>query len=293
MVDNQPYEIVTRQMIERFGEGLRETDPDHKAWGSVWLVDPFPAAAPDDPSADIDGMGILPLLLKLFTAMRGQSNFQAQGLLGENAQLTTLSRMTIAPVRSIEPYQQTALASAPLGGFGGVIDEQLREHDYLLGRRNCQDFLKSTFVMRRGDMKNNPIFSCVVSDGDSNERIPIIPLCGTAAEDCELPDWPSYRAVSIPLIAADMSKNVAIRSEKALDVVFTNTGIKDLINAVLGATSAKSKVDVSAMSRAGFHLPGVTDILSYDAIVLALSLLIAKVVDSVISNLLSTIFPKV
>ena len=46
-----------------------------------------------------------------------------------------------------------ALAFVVLAGFAGFVHEQLRMHDYQLGRRNCQKFLADHFHLH----VDNPI----------------------------------------------------------------------------------------------------------------------------------------
>jgi hypothetical protein len=66
---------------------------------------------------------------------------------GENLKLTSdpgvASRWVIAP-STHEPGTEP-LAGALLGAFGGFVAQRFREHDYQLGRRNCQRFLTRYF----------------------------------------------------------------------------------------------------------------------------------------------------
>jgi len=71
---------------------------------------------------------------------------------------------------------QVALAGSGTssdGGFGGFLDRQFREHDFKLGRRNCQEFLRTW-----------------TESAFTKGRTPVIPLFGSAARDIPLPDWP-------------------------------------------------------------------------------------------------------
>ena len=49
-----------------------------------------------------------------------------------------------------------------LGGFGGFLHESFRHHDYLLGRRNAQAFLRWNFALP----ESNPLFAGVPIDKD-------------------------------------------------------------------------------------------------------------------------------
>jgi len=91
-----------------------------------------------------------------------------------------------------------ALACGALGGFSGFLSEKFRSHDYLLGRRNCQEFLRSHF---RVPATTSPLFSVVnpslkspgspgLAPGSGPPSLPIIPLVGELATPERLPDWP-------------------------------------------------------------------------------------------------------
>lgn len=88
--------------------------------------------------------GLLPAFGALISTLVNQSRIQ-----GENIRLTrdpgTFTRYAIAP--SIDDATVSALASATLGAFGGFIARAFRDHDFQLGRRNCQRFLQLHFAL--------------------------------------------------------------------------------------------------------------------------------------------------
>src|SRR5262249_9353228 len=84
-----------------------------------------------------------------------------------------------------------------LGAFGGFLCREFPEHDYQLGRRNCQQFLRRHFVL---DSKN-PLFEHWPKKAARNADFEfkdekgqtfrtIIPLMGSAKREVELPPWP-------------------------------------------------------------------------------------------------------
>lgn len=85
---------------------------------------------------------LMPLLMQFLTALVNQSRIQ-----GENLKLTpepnVASRWIVAPNSTVPNTEP--LAGALLDAFGGFVAEAFREHDYQLGRRNCQWFLRSHF----------------------------------------------------------------------------------------------------------------------------------------------------
>ncbi len=82
------------------------------------------------------------LLTRFAGALVNQSRIQ-----GENLKLTTeasvASRWIIAPNSTVPNTEP--LAGSLLQAFGGFVSQAFREHDYQLGRRNCQWFLRSHF----------------------------------------------------------------------------------------------------------------------------------------------------
>ena len=72
----------------------------------------------------------------------------------------------ISPTRrgnGSEAAKQFPIASGVLGGFGGFLDESFRRHDYLLGRRNAQAFLRWNFGLPE---TNDRLFKGVAINGD-------------------------------------------------------------------------------------------------------------------------------
>jgi hypothetical protein len=134
----------------------------------------------------------------LFPALLNQARFKPGELIAAQTE-TDRSRFLIMPVRTVQfedeaqpKIERYAIASGALAGFGGFLEEKFRAHDYQLGRRNCQQFLRSTF----GLSPKNILF-----DGeDDSVKLPlqnkdkyelaIIPRRGYAGPEVPLPPWP-------------------------------------------------------------------------------------------------------
>ena len=87
------------------------------------------------------------------------------------------SRFLIEPVRyDAAGLQETeyAIACGSVGGFGGFLSERFRRHDYQLGRRNCQQFLRRHFMLP----ENNPIFAHWSEEAKAAHRV-YRSKCGT------------------------------------------------------------------------------------------------------------------
>src|SRR5262249_34990281 len=92
-----------------------------------------------------------------------------------------------------------ALATSGLAAFLGFACRAFRHHDYMLGRHNCQEFLKNTFVLAAD---NGPVFEGGAAwHGVNKERhmvrgstgrafLPIVPLLGRCADPAVAAPWP-------------------------------------------------------------------------------------------------------
>lgn len=177
-MDNEPFELARRHLAGTAGRNPRGGSDANRA---VILIDPLhlspPYRAPDHRFLSYPG----PLL----RSFMGQVKFRPDeiALMQDTA---VYSRWMIAPKRGQRVGDQ-AIATAGLGGFLGFFSEDYRHHDFLLGRRNAQQFLRAWFALP----PDNPVFgttsphACVCPD-----HRPIVPLCGMAAEEVAQPDWP-------------------------------------------------------------------------------------------------------
>jgi hypothetical protein len=118
------------------------------------------------------------------------------------------SRFMIAPARP-EAKGSKALASGGLGSFLGFLNIAYRHHDYMLGRANCQAFLRDWFVLpstrtASGAAPNpgdNPLFDgwpqAALDDAAYRSSSPhraghrqIVPLMPKVRASEPLPAWP-------------------------------------------------------------------------------------------------------
>jgi hypothetical protein len=129
----------------------------------------------------------------LLTAMIQQTRYDTRDLLLAGYP-DVFSRFMVTALRQ-GSVGDLALASAGMGAFIGFACEAFRRHDYLLGRKNCQDFLRSQFVLPQA----SPVFAnCLhgVPLGDYLVRdqtgcyLPIIPLVSDARVPEATDAWP-------------------------------------------------------------------------------------------------------
>jgi len=98
-------------------------------------------------------------------------------------QPTVASRWVIAPRLPAGGafLPPTPIVSGGLGAFAGFLHPAFRQHDYALGRHNCQQFLARSFKLPA----SNPGFGGAGGEGDQ----PVIPLVGRALEPVAPPPW--------------------------------------------------------------------------------------------------------
>ncbi|WP_446745648.1 patatin-like phospholipase family protein [Silvibacterium acidisoli] len=185
---NAYVDLVTRELVNP-----PEAD---KANCAVLTVAPFPAESLFDKDFDpLANSGVLAMLPRLFTALVSQSRFFGESLSAVMAG-ASCSRFVLAPSDADHPGK-LALQCGLLGAFGGFCERGFRAHDYQLGRRNCQKFLRDHFRLSVG----NPVVANGLEKMADEEKmavlqafdpkghgtLPIIPLCGTAIPEIPQP----------------------------------------------------------------------------------------------------------
>lgn len=113
---------------------------------------------------------------------------------------TVYSRFLVSPGRDrLNAGGCADLAGASLGGFGGYLSRDFRQHDYLLGRRNAQEALATHLTLPA----EHPLFARW-TDGQRQRHswgtaaeLPIVPLMGALhprhGQVESLPAWPFLR----------------------------------------------------------------------------------------------------
>lgn len=223
IMNNEPFMLLERQMRDRHGQSLK-SDAEH-AWGCVVLVDPFPERRSSEVTLDEENMPLINQLVALISSLRTDAMFNETDILNA-LDKKRLDRFMIIPDREVKDNQKSMLATSGLGSFAGVLDDKIRKHDFLLGRCNCQKFLKQILRMPVEAAKENEIFNA-----DENEKfltgdtIAIIPLVGSAARDLETPEWPSYTERGLKEVTERVEKDINTRLNKIIDIQFKNTGV--------------------------------------------------------------------
>lgn len=204
--NNQPLELV-RAGLAGFGNSLIR-DPD-RATAAIILVDPF-LDKPDLSAPASTPLGLLDVADRLFNSFVRNSRFStADLLLAMDPNVASRFLLTAGRVntRGEQQWGGAALTTAGAGAFLGFAFRDYRVHDYLLGRRNCREWLRKHFCLP----ESNPLFGAFPTTDDAHGYrapdaaghrrrggpFPIIPLVDDVATPLDVPDWPVLDADSV------------------------------------------------------------------------------------------------
>jgi len=159
VINNEPYDLTgvmlaNRSAARNGSSGRDETStgilPDKTASAfdtTILMIDPFPNydKRPEGNYFDLQALKIN--FLQLFGAMRRQLMVKSD-LLARAYDDDDFTRFMIAPVRTRDAVtQKYGIACGSAEGFGGFFSKKFRNHDYMLGRRNCQRFIQEFFCV--------------------------------------------------------------------------------------------------------------------------------------------------
>ncbi|KFC22517.1 patatin-like phospholipase family protein [Epilithonimonas lactis] len=168
---------------EPIAEALRVIGKEFNKNYKMIMVDPFPSyilpKGLEKKEADDDLFKTIP---KLVSTLRQQASFKENDITDMFDDST--DKNMIWPTRYNEKKEllPNTIACGALSGFAGFINKDFRVHDYMLGRKNCQSFLRYYFHL---EAELHPSISewseplkekYAFSDNKTNKTmIPIIP----------------------------------------------------------------------------------------------------------------------
>ncbi len=227
MLNNEPFDLTLKLMARIQKEEIQEDkiklpqatstveklDNNEESFdATIIMIDPFPSLdsvsvidagpveqkklAKEDNKEGFQNFpfSIMQVIGKIYKTMRGELLFKGDDIIAAFNN-KNFSRFLIAPKRKDDQkikdgkiYEgSVAIACGSLDGFGGFFDKKFREHDFYLGRINCQSFLNRHFIIRL-DENNKPV-NPIFAEGytaeaieefkfigeDNNWYVPIIP----------------------------------------------------------------------------------------------------------------------
>jgi len=218
VINNEPFEYA------RFALMANPPEPNPRegelADRAVIMIDPFP----EPPDFLPDGMpvpDVLGVASAILPALINQARFKPTELL-DAANESVFSRFLIAPHRHIsgnpkDKDELYGIACGVLSGFGGFLDEAFRQHDFQLGRRNCQRFLRQSFALPASNAIMKPWLATApnTKDFQTEPETPngpidycIIPLVGLAKVPNELLPWPRMSQADFDTLQDRLKKRI-------------------------------------------------------------------------------------
>ncbi|MET1025856.1 MAG: hypothetical protein ABWY00_01710 [Dongiaceae bacterium] len=215
MIDNEPFELARWSLLKNppHCNPRNETDAEDIVDRAVLMIDPFPEAPDFDPGAKFDA-ALTAVIGKLLPTFINQCRFKPGDVVAA-LQENIYSRFLMVPTGQT-PGQigGQAIACGLLGGFGGFIHKPFRQHDFILGRRNCQQFLRNHFALP-GDFKfvkrhwqGQRANRAELRTADQKQTpggIPffrLIPLMGDLGQEIASPLWPRMPREKLDTIMA-------------------------------------------------------------------------------------------
>ena len=212
IIDNDPFEYARFSLKDKLAQRI---EPDLGAVDrAVIMVSPFPELRPIAP-AGRPVSDLVSSFSALLPALIAQARFKPSEIVLA-ADSKHGSRYLIGPSRVIDDgtpdgkEQRYGIASGLLGGFGGFVARSFRDHDFQLGRRNCQRFLQDAFALppeneiikgwiEGAGARSHRAFKAIPSQ-DMPDAYPIIPLFGTAKAEVVLPAWPRISQIRFEIL---------------------------------------------------------------------------------------------
>ena len=149
-VNNEPFGEVIRALEEKC-----QYDPGQNY--AVLMIDPFPNFESEATQARTETPKLLELVPKVLGAIRGQAMMKENDLVGGLSSDHTL-RMIFPSRRESDEKDLYPISCGSLDGFGGFFSRGFREHDFELGRRNCQSFLRNYFCISTAKADRDSVF---------------------------------------------------------------------------------------------------------------------------------------
>jgi hypothetical protein len=189
-INNDPFEYA----IFALKDADKLDRPLNDKYRSVIMISPFPEEKPIR-SANDPRLDMVSIVTALFPSLIDQARFKPEALVLA-AEDSERGAFLVSPSRVLtgeKKPQRYGIASGLLGGFGGFVSRAFRDHDFQLGRRNCQWFLERSFTLPGDDplfkaWSHAPANAASAAAGGTDLRI--IPICGSALPPVESPDWP-------------------------------------------------------------------------------------------------------
>jgi hypothetical protein len=195
-----PFEHARKRLAGLMGRNPREGDKANRA---LLLIDPLLGT-----ERRRSTLGLMETMIALISAPMEQARLDAIDDMRTDDTERVYSRFMISPRRSHPSAPNAdklrgsfALVASGARAFLGFLHIAYRAHDFLLGRRNAQKFLRDAFavpasnsiIARWSPAHRRPYAEGGFQTGDGRDSVAhyqIIPLVGSARQSLPAPNWP-------------------------------------------------------------------------------------------------------
>lgn len=219
LMNNEPFEKVRELLNELVLEETNQIN-DFNSFdqfrSTVLMVDPFPGNLDERFFQEQSALDIAKQTLYAMMQQMKAKPAPIADVLSKNK----AGQFLIAPVRYTLDNAHTriegakAIACGAINGFSGFICQDFREHDYALGRYNCEQFLRNHFTIPIEKLASHPIFSLGYKGIDltpyTSSRSPSVQIIPVLGEQQQPKQWPMLSQDPI------LSQKPAIRKRIAL-----------------------------------------------------------------------------
>jgi len=249
-LDNEPIGLARTWLAGMTAHNPRDPKTSQRA---VLLIDPLADAPYFGPSVN---PGLVRIVAPFILGEIGAARYLTSDLL-LMVDPTICSRFLLAASGTTPKGWQvgeTAITSSGLGAFAGFLHEDMRRHDYLLGRANCQRLLKNDFALDA----ENPLFSHwtpqqriqhTIKDASGRDFLPIVPLIGPVAGYEPEPPWPKVVVDDDALTTAVGARLSAVIAQFEKDELQGNIGLRLLLSGIRGIGSQSIAKAIVAAAR--------------------------------------------
>ncbi len=230
LLNNEPFDLTYQILMDKTKQSKKASEDHNKFMSTVLMVDPFPSEPENLESTKTKKLnaGVLSVVGLLVNTMRSELSFKRESLEVAYSD-DNYSRFLVSPKRTgvggFDYQGNMAIACGSLGGFGGFFEKSFREHDFYLGRRNAQYFLRKHFAIPADSA--NPIIMAGYSD-EAKDRfeiktrrgktfIPIIPDLAydkndisKNSEPLDPSQWPKFPASKFKEIEKPIVKRLQL-----------------------------------------------------------------------------------
>jgi predicted acylesterase/phospholipase RssA len=260
MINNEPFEKVRDVLNDLTGQTDRNEYNDYNKFTStVLMVDPFPS----EPPVYNDSDHLFHVAGSTLSALVGQVRIKTVNIV--DAVLPGMAgQFLIAPSRKVpqldvnakgkadykrdehgniiykDEMGAKAIACGAFSGFSGFFHKEFRIHDYLLGRANCEKFLRDHFTVPADSINRitagyahltTSEQAVFYSMTNAKPHLPIIPVLAPRRSAMYMPDFSSGH--NWPVISAGEIEKYRPAMKKRINALIMNLADYGLVTRIL------------------------------------------------------------